>query len=85
MMAAVPHSEFLFFFVNTHCFTAFCHKSSSQSPPSASVCLLSVSVWILFERLLPFHDLCPKVSLSSKLSSKCIHAHIPKTLADASS
>lgn len=61
------------------CFTAFlCHRSYTQSPPRVSVCLLSISVWILFEPLLPFHNLCPKVSLSSKLSSKCIHAHMHK-------
>lgn len=67
-------------FYTHQCFTAFlCCRSYSQSPPSMSVCLLSVSVWIQLEPLLPFRDLCPKVSLSFKLSSKCIQAHSHKT------
>lgn len=47
-------------------------------PACPSVCCLSL-FGFLFEPLLPFHDLCPKVSHSSKLSSKCIHAHKHKT------
>lgn len=80
-MAEALHS--LCYWVYTkQCFPTFLYNRSwSQSPPSVPVWLLSVSVWILFEPRLSFHDLCPKVSLTSKLSSKCIHAHLHKTLA----
>lgn len=73
------------FYTQQHFAAFLCHRRCSQSPPSVSVCLLSVSVWIPFAPLLPFHNLCANVSLSTKLSNKCIQAHMNRACSQMSS